>query len=324
MISFIYIPVISGDLKKAPVAKTRQGKRIEEVPMKGQKFLRTGVVLLLSVAMVLFSLNLAGERGRRARIETIQVGDRLVEVDKSLARNTLQQEAFFKTPSGRAVYSEGTCMQGIDVSVFQEDIDWSAVARDGVAFAFIRAGYRGYANGTIVQDELFEKNLQGASENGLKTGVYFFSQAMNEEEAREEAEFVLSALRGQKLDMPVVFDWEAVEQNFDEADTSHAPIRTAGMDGKTVTDCALAFCEEIQAAGYEPMVYLNNDTGYFLYDISRLQGIKLWYAAYRSHWADFYYQIDAWQYTEQGKIKGIDGMVDLDLWFMLEEQSGEK
>lgn len=287
--------------------------------MKGQKSLITGVALLLSVAMVLFSLNLAGERGRRAQIETIQVGDRLVEVDKRLARNTLEQEAFFKTPSGRAVYTKGMCMQGIDVSTYQGDIDWAAVAEDRITFAFIRTGYRGYANGTIVQDELFEKNLQGASENGLKAGVYFFSQAVNEEEAREEADFVLSALKGQKLDMPVVFDWEAVEQNFDEADTSHAPIRTAGLDGETVTDCALAFCEEIQAAGYEPMVYLNNDTGYFLYDISRLQGIKLWYAAYQSNWADFYYQINAWQYTEQGKVNGIDTMVDLDLWFELEE-----
>lgn len=305
------------------MAKKKQNKQTKKMLTRRQKAIRIGMVLVLAALLALFSSDIVGGRWRFFQKETIQVGDRIVEVDNTLALNTLNQEAFSKTPSGRAVYTGGRCMQGIDVSVFQEDIDWAAVAGDSIQFAFIRAGYRGYANGTLVKDELFAENLKGASEHGLKVGVYFFSQAVNEEEAREEADFVLTALKGQKLDMPVVFDWEAVEQNFDEADTSHAPIRTAGLDGETVTDCALAFCEEIREVGYEPMVYLNNDTGYFLYDISRLQGIKLWYASYRSHWADFYYQIYAWQYTEQGKIKGIDGMVDLDLWFELEEEVEE-
>ncbi len=193
---------------------------------------------------------------------------------------------------------------GVDVSVFQGEIDWNAVKEQGISFAIIRAGYRGYGeSGSLNEDELFRKNIAGAKEAGLQVGVYFFSQAVSTEEAEEEAEFVLSLLDGTELDLPLVFDEEIIRN--DDA-------RTDAVLLSQFTENALAFFEKIKAAGYEPMLYTNLISECLVYDLEQLEGIPVWFAGY-----DIFpltpYQFEFWQYTESGALEGISEPVDLNI-----------
>lgn len=201
---------------------------------------------------------------------------------------------------------EFTALRGIDLSVFQGDVDWQAVAADGIDFAIIRMGYRGYGKGALQPDERFASYLSGASGARLDVGVYFFSQAMTAEEGREEAQYVLELLDGCPLALPVYFDWEPVA-----AEDS----RTNGYDYAHLTDSAVAFCQTIEAAGYESGVYINRQQGYYHYDLSRLTDYALWVADYHN-WPDFYYRFDMWQYTTTGQVSGIDIQVDMNLLFV--------
>ena len=199
--------------------------------------------------------------------------------------------------------------RGIDVSEHQGEIDWAAAAADGIDFAMIRAGYRGYGEaGTLREDIYFQANMDGALGNGVPVGVYFFSQALNAEEAAEEAAFLMELLEPYgpaALALPVYFDWE---------DITHDAARTNGLDGETITDCALAFADALTAAGYTAGVYAYRYLGYFQYDLTRLAGLSLWIGAVGS-WPDFYYAHNLWQYSTEGSVAGIDGPVDLDLRF---------
>ncbi len=203
----------------------------------------------------------------------------------------------------------GQTMRGIDVSSHQKLIDWPLVASDGIEFAIIRLGYRGWGTGEIVSDELAQTNLQGAAEAGLKVGAYFYSQAISVAEAQEEARFVLEQLAGRQLDMPVVFDWEIFSESG----------RTALVDGQTLLDCTLAFCDIIEAAGYQPMIYFNLDVGTRLLDLVELQqrGYPFWLAMYTDSMT-YPYRIEMWQYSETGKVKGIEKPVDMNLYFIYE------
>ena len=194
-------------------------------------------------------------------------------------------------------------MLGVDVSEHQPSVDWEQVRQSGVEYAMIRIGYRGYTEGRIFPDASFSEHLTGAKEAGLKVGVYFFSQAVTVREAQEEAAFLLEHLDGAQLDMPVVFDWEYVSQD----------ARTGNMDGETLTDCAVAFCDAVQAAGYCPMVYFNLDISQNLYDLRALTDYDFWLAMYSDR-MDYPYKIKMWQYTDSGSVPGIDGSVDLNLY----------
>lgn len=231
-----------------------------------------------------------------------------LEALRGVPVNTLAPENFSTDARGRATYSQGdfTARTGIDVSFYQGDIDWTAVAEDGIDFAFLRLGYRGYQAGGLQMDTTFTQNLTGAKAAGLDVGVYFFSQALSVEEAEEEADYVLAALDGAELEMPVVFDWEFI--------TPGKGARTDNMEGALLTQCAKAFCEKIQAAGYTPMVYFNQELGYLSYDLKELKRFPFWLAEYDSH-PDFYYGFSFWQYTHTGTVEGIQGNVDLDLEF---------
>ncbi len=192
---------------------------------------------------------------------------------------------------------------GVDVSSHQGEIDWRAVAGDGVEFAMLRAGGRYYVSGELFEDKCFRQNLEGAAAAGLETGVYFFSQAVTVEEAREEARFLLERLDGRTLDGPVVFDWENI---------SNASARTDGVDPATVTAMADAFCREVEAAGYDPMIYFNQYIAYLLYDLAGVARYPFWIAQYGPE-PGFYYDFQMWQYTDAGAVAGVDGPVDLNL-----------
>lgn len=197
---------------------------------------------------------------------------------------------------------------GIDVSAYQGDIDWEEVADSGIEFAFIRLGFRGYGTeGTLNVDQKFQQNLEGAKEAGIKVGVYFFSQAITVEEAEEEALFVLENLAGAELDYPVVFDWETI---------SGARARTDGMDGDLLTDCAIAFCDLVDWAGYTPMIYYGLHLGYEMYDLNRLTDHDVWYPQYGVKKPSMYYNYRIWQYTDRGTVPGIGTRVDMNLAFI--------
>ena len=200
----------------------------------------------------------------------------------------------------------GKSVVGIDVSYHQGDIDWELVRESGVEFVMMRVGYRGYGeSGKLVEDTNFQTNIRGALDAGLKVGVYFFSQALNLEEVEEEVDFLLERIEGYEIAMPVVYDWEYVS---DEA-------RTANMDARTLTDCSKHFCELILEAGYEPMIYFNRNQAAYLLYLEELTDYPFWLAAYTDRMG-FPYQVDMWQYTDNGRVPGIEGAVDVDILFV--------
>lgn len=232
---------------------------------------------------------------------TLQYRNHILPILEDVPANGYDEMLFHRDDSGYIRYLDAPL--GIDVSSYQGEIDWEQVADSGVAFAMIRLGLRGYTKGGIMEDAMFEQNIEGALAAGLNVGVYFFSQAVNEQEAEEEAAFVLERIEGYTVSYPVVFDWESV------ADTQ---ARTNSVGSATLTRCADVFCDKIADAGYTPMIYFNMDQGYLAYRLDKLAGNAFWLAEYHES-PGFYYGFDFWQYSHTGSVPGIDGAVDLDL-----------
>lgn len=199
--------------------------------------------------------------------------------------------------------NEVVSKKGIDVSRYQGDIDWEKVAGDGVEYAFIRAGVRGSTEGKIVEDVTFEDNIKGAMKNGIDTGVYFFSQAVTEEEAVEEAEFVLKTIAPYDVTYPIVYDLEEVTSN---------DARTKGLTKEEFTGNCIAFCEKIKEAGYTPMIYGNLKTFMIMLDMEQVEEYDKWFAYYNPE-VYFPYDFSVWQYTSEGTVNGIKGDVDLNV-----------
>ena len=181
-------------------------------------------------------------------------------ISEKLEKNNFELDKFtypvynkeLKEWEGEAAYKKGTqeeAKRGIDVSTFQGDIDWEKVKNTDIEFAMIRLGFRGYENGKIVLDSKFERNMEGSLNAGLDTGVYFFTEALTEEEAIEEAEFVIENLKDYKINMPVVID---VEESANIEKT-----RTRELTVNQRTKNVIAFCERIKQAGYDVMIYGN-------------------------------------------------------------------
>lgn len=204
---------------------------------------------------------------------------------------------------------------GIDVSKFQGDIDWQAVKEQGIAFAFVRVGNRGYgAEGTLNTDGKYLQNIEGAKAAGLDVGVYFYSQAVSEEEAIEEAEYVLKLLEGIELDYPVVYDAEYVIE---------AEARTDGVGAEQFTKNTLAFCERIEEAGYKPVIYATMKWEAYALQMHQVNQYEKWYADYEE-FPQTPYDFTYWQYTNEGSLEGIDGPVDLNLEIIPVEERAEE
>lgn len=233
-----------------------------------------------------------------------------VPIREDLAQHNYVQENLQVLENGRFQYVENgqvVSHMGIDVSKYQGRIDWEKVAADGVEFVFLRLGLRGYESGKLVEDETFQTNIQGALAHGIKVGVYFFSQAITEEEAVEEANFVLERIAPYQIDCPVVFDVERVH-----SDTA----RMNQLTPQERTNVTIAFLDTIEAAGYKPMFYHNMETALILLELERLQNYDRWFAYYGE---DMYYPYayGVWQYSEKGSIAGIGGEVDMNIAFEL-------
>lgn len=265
-------------------------------------------VLLIIVAMIVMTQCTAeapeSTPGNSASLDTVQTDPTL----PPLAQNPYGAGDFAYN-NGYLTCLAGKSTLGIDVSSHQGTIDWTKVAQTDIGFAMVRIGYRGYGDGKLCVDSMWQDNVQDARENGLKVGIYFFSQAITVEEAVEEANFVLELLDGIDLDMPIVFDWEQI------IDTA----RTANMDPEILIACTLAFCRQVEKAGYEPMVYFNIDIANRLLDLEQVQqsGYKFWLAMYTDRMT-YPHKIDMWQYTDGGMVPGIQGNVDLNLYFTYE------
>ena len=191
--------------------------------------------------------------------------------------------------------------RGIDVSKFQGSINWSQVKASGVDFAIIRVGYRGYGSGALVEDSQFRANIQGASSAGIPVGLYFYSQAVNEEEAVEEASMVLSLCGGYRLNYPIYYDTEYV-----------AGGRANGISRETRTACAVAFCETIRNAGYSAGVYSYASWFYNSLSYANISKYSIWIAQYRDN-LDFKYSYKIWQYSSKGRVPGISANVDMNI-----------
>lgn len=200
-----------------------------------------------------------------------------------------------------------TSKMGIDVSEFQGgDIDWKQVKDSGIEFVIVRIGYRAYGeSGELVKDDMFEQNIEGALEAGLEVGVYFFSQAITPGEAVEEAEFVLDLIRPYKITGPVVYDTEEIK-----GDTA----RTDGNTRQEFTNYCKVFCDTVEHAGYDSMIYANMKWMAFTLDMEELTDYDFWYADYHEL-PQNPYDYTIWQYSETGAVPGINANVDLNIWF---------
>ena len=209
----------------------------------------------------------------------------------------------FVSENGKITCLTTESVPGIDVSYYQGQIDWQQVREGGIEFAFVRIGYRRSSDGVLGEDELAKQNLREASAAGLKVGAYFFSQATSPEEAREEAVFALEILKDFRLDLPVVYDWETVSGS----------TRTQNMTREILSECVQVFCDTVEAAGYDSMVYFNRELSRTLLDVRILKGRKVWFAMYDTY-PDAPCKPDYWQYTDKGTVPGIKGNVDLNLY----------
>ena len=210
--------------------------------------------------------------------------------------------------TGEITLTSGTGIKGIDVSQWQGEIDWQQVKDSGVEFVMIRVGGRGTGEeGNLYADECAQDYYEGATAVGLKVGAYFFAQSVSVEEALEEAEYVLDAVKDWDVQMPLVYDWEYVDEE----------ARTANVDSRTLTEMAKAFCGEIRDAGYTPMIYFGRSQSVDLLMLEELVEFPFWLAMY-STIMDYPYKIDMWQYTETGSVPGIEGNVDMNLLFTYE------
>lgn len=258
-----------------------------------------------------------------------------MEVNKDIPSNRLKSEGFsyigtdlsgkvlsdVEVTEDTDLFVEGTQMQGytgiikyddekytsrfgIDVSKFQGNVNYEKVKEAGVDFVIVRVGFRGYgSSGSLSEDKRYRQNIENAQAAGLDVGVYFYAQAINEEEAYEEADYVLGLIEDYDINLPVVYDPEHVLDDV---------ARTDDVTGEQFTLNAKAFSDRIMEAGYEPMIYANMLWEAYELDFSKLPGVKIWYADYELK-PQSPYEFLMWQYSQVGHISGIDGTVDLNM-----------
>ena len=218
--------------------------------------------------------------------------------------NHLDEEYWERDGSFMYYTEEGfSSSVGVDVSKWNGDIDWFSLREQGVEFAIIRVGYRGYETGEMVLDERFYDYMDGASAAGLRIGLYFYSQAIDEDEAKEEALFVINSIAGYSISLPIYFDTE---------DVVNGQARTEIMATANYTLNAMAFCETIESQGYRAGVYASWEWIRRNLELSRLWPYEIWYASY-SPTPGRDYGFDMWQYTDLGDLYGCPSWLDMNV-----------
>lgn len=194
---------------------------------------------------------------------------------------------------------------GVDLSYHNKSVDFDALAASGVEFVMLRCGYRGYTEGGLVKDEKFDEYAAEANRVGLKLGVYFFTQAVTMEEARDEAEFVIDLIKDYDISYPVAIDTEHVPD-------SGARTNENEISDELRTQMITEFCKRVSEEGYYPMIYASENWMRRNMDLSKLTEYDFWVPQYLDE-NDFLFDFTIWQYTEAGYAPGIDGEVDLDI-----------
>ena len=192
---------------------------------------------------------------------------------------------------------------GIDVSTWNGQIDWSQVARSGVSYAIIRAGYRGSSTGALIRDSAFSRNASGATAAGIRVGIYIFSQATNEAEAVEEASMAVQLASGYHVSLPIFID---VEGSGGRGDRVSVAQRTANI---------AAFCRTVENSGYKAGVYANKSWFTHNINVAALTGYHIWLAQYAAKPTYTASRYDIWQYSSSGRISGIKGNVDMNMFY---------
>lgn len=244
--------------------------------------------------------------------------DLYLDVSGNKTANGTNVQVHAKNNSGAQLFrlNKVTERNGIDVSFYQNLINWSAVKRTKYSdFTMIRAGYRGYgSSGKLVTDTQFMNNVKGAKANGIPIGLYFFTQAVNTKEAVQEANYVLNLVKlaktyGVTITYPIAIDTETANGGAGRADR---------LDVRTRTAVCKAFCDTIRKAGYTPAIYASRDWFYNNLDMNQLKGYDIWVAHYTgsaSNKTNYKYNYAMWQYTSAGKVNGIGGNVDLNICY---------
>jgi|GEM_PF-3381580 len=232
-----------------------------------------------------------------------------IEAKAVTGTNTLP--SVYETLTHASKYSSLTKYKGIDVSVWQGDIDWESVKESGVDFAFIRIAYRSYSSGDLSSDSKWVKNLKNAKAAGVKVGVYVFSQAVNASEAQAEAMYAIKLLNGANLDLPIIMDYEYVSSGGQTT----GRLYNANLSKSTATENVLAFCNTCKKYGYSAGVYANKsflNSQLYPSDITAAN-FHVWLA----HWTtstDYTGTYTFWQ-IGGSYVDGIDGAVDTNVWY---------
>ena len=238
-------------------------------------------------------------------IEYLMLTEDDIDAEKEDKAVNGAEEAADGSENTELQFQKGNAKLGIDVSKWNKEIDWQAVKEEGIEFAIIRCGYRGAASGALVIDPMYEQNIKGAIDAGIPVGVYFFTQAINEVEAVEEASMVINLIEDYDVDYPVFLDSES----------AGGKGRANMLDAEERTNVHEAFLETVSAAGYETGIYASKNWLNDRINMTDLSTYKTWLAEYADVPSyDEYYHM--WQYTSKGTVDGIETQVDLNLCYM--------
>lgn len=210
---------------------------------------------------------------------------------------------------------------GIDVSKYQSEIDWQKVKASGIDYAIVRLGFRSYESGVMALDPYFKKNVEGAYNAGIKVGLYFFTQAINADEAVEEAEYVVENIAeyADYISYPIYFDMEDLSKNGKYYGRQYSADLTTDQR----TEICEAFCNKIIDSGYASGVYTNLSWAKNKLKMSELEDYSIWFARYSST-TGYTGKYDLWQYTSTGSVDGIAGAIDMDVEYREPEQDAVK
>lgn len=246
--------------------------------------------------------------GKHTKIMNDSGEEEWVKINPNLQTHSYDFTNLVKQADFMKYYKNGeeTSFVGVDISKYQEYVDFNKLKKAGIDFCMLRVGARGYGTGQLVLDSYFQENIKRATDAGLDIGVYFFSQAITEEEAKEEANMVLEQIEDYEVKYPVVFDMEYVEN-----DTA----RVEQLSRAEKTAITRAFCQMVEIDGYTPMIYGKKEWLLKKIDLTQLAEYDVWLAQYEDV-PDYPYRFSMWQYTTKGKVDGIAGMVDLNISFI--------
>lgn len=230
-----------------------------------------------------------------------------IEAIEGFPKNAYNPDNFVVDETGKMTYyvddEVGSCM-GVDLSEYQGEVDFLKLKEQGFDFVILRIGGRYYSEqGKMYVDTNYYNYFKAAKDAGLRVGGYFFSQAKNAQDGKDEAEFVLDLIRGMDFDYPIAFDWEHIE-----GDTA----RTDNVSSTDLTDAAIAFCDTIEENGFESIIYSNTHLIYYEYELERLKDYDFWIADYENK-PSMYYNFSMWQYSIEGQVEGIEGNVDMNI-----------